>query len=195
MSAATHDETAAIIGIGATQTELVQIFRMDHKKVRLQMANVVSSGRRNGTPVWPIREAAPFLLPKPDTPDEAELVGKILRMHHLDLPKMLSKEYWYGQNQRLNYLERIGDLWDTSAVVELAGDAFKTIRLELMLASDAVEREAGLTLTQRDVIDRLMMSALENMREKLVDGFKRTRESSRGKTLIQGGNGREEEAL
>jgi purine-nucleoside phosphorylase len=98
---------------------------------------------------------------------------------------MLSKEYWYGQNQRLNYLERVGDLFDTRAVVELASDAFKTIRLSLMLISDAVEREAGLTLAQREIIDRMMHAALETMREKLVDGLEQSRGSSRSKAFTQ----------
>lgn len=132
------------------------------------------------------RVAAPIRLSSRSFDEaQADLVSRVLSMHHTDLPKMLAKEYWYGQNQRLNYLERIGDLFDTSAVVELASDAFKTIRLSLMLVSDAVEREAGLTLAQREIIDRLMHTALETMREKLIDGLEHSRGSSRSKAFTQ----------
>jgi len=96
---------------------------------------------------------------------------------------MLSKEFWYGQNQRLNYLERTGELWSTGAVVELASDAFKTLRLSLMLLPDAVERETGLTVKQREIITNLVHNALEDMREKLVDGVKRSRGASSGKAF------------
>lgn len=117
--------------------------------------------------------------------DQADLVGKVLSMHHTDLPKMLAKEYWYGQNQRLNYMERVGDLWDTRAIVELASDAFKTLRISLMLVSDTVEREVGLTEAQREIIDRMMRTTLETMREKLVDALEQNRRNSGGKAFTQ----------
>jgi hypothetical protein len=122
---------------------------------------------------------------RPVVPFEDEVIRQILSMHHADLPKGLAKEFWYGQNQRLNYLERIGDLFDTRAVVELASDAFKTIRLSLMLVADAVERETGLTVAQREIIDRLMHAALETMREKLIDALEYSRGSSRSKAFTQ----------
>ena len=184
MASATIHATHPIISQGATVSELAMMFGRDRKDVGIRLQGVPSIGRRGDSDVWRIRDAAPRLMRLDDA--DADLVERVLRTHHNDLPKMLAKEFWAAMNSRLTFMERSHDLWDTGAVVELASGTFKTIRMALMLIPDAVEREVGLTEGQREIIARLVHTALNEMREKLVDGFERSRENSQGKAFASG---------
>jgi len=170
-----------IVTKGATATELGLMFKMERKEIYKRLDGLPPSGMHGTSELWHIRDAAPRLIRFDDT--MTEVVSQVLATHHTDLPKMLSKEYWYGQNQRLRYLKDIGDLWDTQAVVELASEVFKTLRLSLMLAADAVERETGLTVRQREIVEDLMHQALFEAREKLVADLEHLRKDTRGKAF------------
>lgn len=170
-----------LITQGATITELSELFGIDRKEVRHRISSVSPHGKRGQSEVWRVRDVAPKLIKLDDS--MTDLVSQVLATHHTDLPKMLSKEYWYGQNQRIRFLREINELWDTSYVVTLCGDVFKTLRLSLMLSADTVEREAGLTVKQRDIIGNLIHQALFEAREKLVVSLIETRKDSRGKAF------------
>lgn len=165
-----------IIFQGATQSDLCAIFHLPNMEVKARLMDVRPHGTRNGYNIYRIRDVAARLT----TPDP-NVIERILMMHPNELPKMLSKEFWMGANHRLTYMQRTAELWSTKAVVELAGQAFKTLRLSLVLMADAVERESGLSPAQREIIARLVNTALEDMRGKLVDDFKHSRENSQGK--------------
>lgn len=166
-----------------TQSELALLFKMNRTDVKAKLSPLQPKGKRNGYDLYEPKEAARLLIKPPD-----DMIEKILTMHANDLPKMLAKEFWYGQNQRLNYMERMGDLWDTKAVIDLAGDAFKTLRLSLMLLADAVEREAGLSPKQRDIITNRISLALDDMRGRLVDGLEQRRKHTSGKSFAPSQN-------
>jgi len=166
---------------GATLNDLVELFGVDRRDVRLKVADIPPRGKFQNQDTWNVREVAGRLAKFDDS--QTDLVDRILATHHTDLPKMLSKEYWYGQNQRLRYMRDVGDLWDTAAVVALASEVFKTLRLSLMLSSDAVEREAGLTPKQRDIVENIMHQALFDAREKLVVSLAHQRKNSSGKAF------------
>lgn len=170
-----------LIMIGATVTDLARLFGIDRKDVRARIGDIPPRAKRGNLDVWRVKDVAPRLVRIDD--NMTDMVRRVLATHHTDLPKMLSKEFWYGQNQRLKYMRDVGDLWDTSAVVELASDVFKTLRLSLMLASDSVERETGLTSRQREIIENLMHEALNDAREKLVVSLNGSRENTRGKAF------------
>jgi len=174
-----HDSRLTIYE-GATQSDLASMFRMTPKTVKAKIAEagLRPKGTRGGYEIYEIKEVAPFLVQPP-----ADVVARVLRMHHTDMPKMLAKEYWMAQNHMLTVKQREGDLFTTRSVVALAGDAFKTIRLSLMLFSDAIERETGLTEEQRTIIERLVESALNDMRERLVDAISHRRERSVSKSF------------
>jgi len=89
----------------------------------------------------------------------------------MDLPPMLRKEFWTGQNARLKFEKDQGELWDTQTVVEYVSEAFKTIRMSLLLLSDGVERDTVLSDVQRDTIKNLIDSTLEDIRERLSNQF------------------------
>ncbi len=170
-----------IIEHGATITDLAALFGIDRKQVRERIGDVPSRGMRGNLVIWRVKDVAPRLA-KMDG-KMTDIVRRIMETHHTDLPKMLAKEFWQAQNSRLRYLKDTGDLWDTSAVVELAAEVFKTLRLSLMLAADAVERETTLSPRQREIIENLMHEALNDAREKLVVRLTDLRKNTSGKAF------------
>lgn len=170
-----------LLVMGGTITDLAALFGIDRKEVRSRIGDIPPRSKRGNLDVWRVRDVAPRLVKMDDS--MTDLVRRVLATHHTDLPKMLSKEFWYGQNQRLKYLQSVGELWDTSAVVELCGEVFKTLRLSLMLSADAVGRETDLTLKQRHIIETLMHTALNDVREKLVVRLSELRQTSTGKAF------------
>lgn len=170
-----------LLVMGGTITDLAALFGMDRKEVRSRIGDVPPRSKRGNLDVWRVRDVASRLVKMDDS--MTDLVSRVLATHHTDLPKMLSKEFWYGQNQRLKYLQSVGELWDTAAIVELCGEVFKTLRLSLMLSADAVGRETDLSLKQRHIIEGLMHAALNDVREKLVVRLSDLRQTSKGKSF------------
>lgn len=161
--------TAAQLMVGATVSDLARIFKGGHAddvQARLAKAGARPSGTRNGANTYRIKDVAPLMF---DPFQDVELVDRILSMHHNSLPKLLAREYWNGKIARAKYLEANGDLWPTTKVVEKLGEAYKTLRLSLQLMSDAVEREDGLSIKQREIMQRLIDSTLNDMRERLLE--------------------------
>jgi hypothetical protein len=56
--------------------------------------------------------------------------------------------------------------------VESFADAFKTLRMALLLMADGVDRETELSEAQRLIIKRMIDGAIDDLREKMVDRFK-----------------------
>lgn len=154
---------------GCTQSQLVKIFKMDRRDIRAKIAegNVSPCGARAGYPIYAIHEVAPYLV-KPLYDIETYLK----RMHHNDLPKHLSKEFWAGMRAKQEYQLKEGELWPTEQVIGVMGDVFKRLRMSMLLIQDAVEREHMLTPQQRDKISSLIDGALNDMADDLVEQFK-----------------------
>lgn len=154
---------------GCTQSQLVKIFKMDRRDIRAKIAegNVSPCGARAGYPIYAIHEVAPYLV-KPLYDIETYLK----RMHHNDLPKHLSKEFWAGMRAKQEYQLKEGELWPTEQVIAVMGNVFKRLRMSMLLIQDAVEREHMLTAQQRDKVSSLIDGALNDMADGLVEQFK-----------------------
>ncbi|PZQ95026.1 MAG: hypothetical protein DI533_20410 [Cereibacter sphaeroides] len=160
-------ETEAMLFQGANITQLGKLFRMERRDITAKISgNVPPCGERGGYPIYFIHEVAPHIV-KPIYDIETYLK----RMHHNDLPKHLSKEFWAGLRQRQEYLKAEGDLWETDKVIEVMADAFKTLRMTLLLAGDTVEREMTLTHQQRDKLRVIFDGALNDLADSLVNRF------------------------
>lgn len=160
-------ETEAMLFQGANITQLGKLFRMERRDITAKISgNVPPCGERGGYPIYFIHEVAPHIV-KPIYDIETYLK----RMHHNDLPKHLSKEFWAGLRQRQEYLKAEGDLWETDKVIEVMADAFKTLRMTLLLASDTVEREMTLTHQQRDKLRVIFDGTLNDLADSLVNRF------------------------
>lgn len=161
------ENTEAMLFQGANITQLGKMFRMDRRDVTAKISgNVAPCGERGGYPIYYIHEVAPHIV-KPVYDIETYLK----RMHHNDLPKHLSKEFWAGLRSRQEYLKAEGDLWETDKVVEVFAEALKTLRMTLLLAGDTVEREMTFTHQQRDKLRLILDGALNDLAESLVTQF------------------------
>lgn len=163
----TDAESTAIIYEGATIRQLAIMFKADPKVVTRKISGLVPIGKREGTNVYSIPEAASRLV-KPSY----EIERYIMEMNHLDLPPLLSKEFWNSQRARLAFEEANGDLWRTPDVVRLISELFNSTRMVLLLLPDTVEREAGLNREQKAVVRRVIDGALVDGRNTLVKRFK-----------------------
>lgn len=151
----------------ATMSQLAQLFETDAKTLPKRLRGLRPAGARHNTSTYKIREAASRLV----RPGYA--IEQYLRtMNHSDLPPLLTKEYWNGQRARQIYEENAGDLWRTSQVVEGFAEAFKTLRMSLLLMGDAIERETALSEVQRKIVKRMIDGAIDDLREKMVTRFK-----------------------
>lgn len=121
-----------------------------------------------GYPIYKLSEAAAYLVP----PKAQDIEQAIKRMNPKDLPAALQKEYWAAQHARLKFEEDQGDLWRTSDVVATLSEVFKTARMSILLMRDQVERNTTLTDKQRDTIQTLIDSTLNDLAESLVERFK-----------------------
>lgn len=165
-SRATDEESAGIIYEGATIRQLALMFKQDPKLVTAKVSSLVPVGRRAGTPIYSVPEAASRLV-KPGY----EIERVIMNMNHSDLPPMLQNAFWSAQKTRASYEEMIGDLWRTSRVVRLISVLFNSVRMILLLLPDTIEREAGLSREQKAVVRRVVEGALVEGRKSIMKEF------------------------
>lgn len=159
-------ETSAMIYEGATISQLAKLFKMDPKVVTTKVSSLLPVGRRRGTPIYLVPEAAARLV-KPGYDIERVIMG----MNHSDLPPMLQNAFWSAQKTRAAYEEMIGDLWRTSRVVRLISVLFNSVRMILLLLPDTIEREAGLSREQKAVVRRVVEGALVEGRKAIMKEF------------------------
>lgn len=162
-------EQAEIVETGkATMAQLAQMFRTDSKSLPQRLQGLQSAGtNRRGYKVFWIDEAASRLV-RPGY----EIEEYIRQMSPQELPPLLSKEYWNGQNARIKFEEQMGRLWPTDRVVEAFSTGLAALRMSILLIQDGVEREEVLTEKQREVVQRLMDSAVNDAREAIVEKMK-----------------------
>ncbi len=151
----------------ATIAQLAQLFETDAKTLPKRMKSVMPRGTRRGNKVYNIREAASMIV----TPGY-EIEEFIRQMSPQELPNLLHKEFWNGQNARLAYETKLGNLWPTEQVVEAIGELQNVIRMTLLLLVDDVNREESLTNGQRATIQRITDAAIETMKKNVVEKFK-----------------------
>lgn len=151
---------------GLNLSELGRAFKMDHRVLVEKLHNVPPSGTRSGHDTWTIAEAAPHLV-KPIY----DIEEYIKRMHHHELPKMVTKEFWNGLRARQEYEQREGNLWPTARVVEVMGGIMKLIKMSARLMTDAVDRQAELSDRQRGLIKTMTDGFLEEAHRTILEKF------------------------
>lgn len=162
-------EQAEIVETGAaTMTQLAQMFHTDSKTLPKRMRGLQSCGtNKRGHKVYLIREAATRIV-RPGY----EIEEYIRQMSPQELPPLLSKEYWNGQNARIKFEETVGNLWPTEKVIEAFSAGLAALRMTILLILDTVERERSLNEEQRDIIRRVMDSAINDCREAIQEKMK-----------------------
>lgn len=151
---------------GCNLSELSKLFRMDYRTIVEKLHGVTPSGKRGKANTWRVDEVAPYLV-RPIF----DIEEYVRRMHHSELPKMLTKEYWAGQRSKQEYLLRAGDLWPTDQVVEAVGEIFKLVKMNATLTVDSVERQVELSPRQRQIVIGIMDGMLRDLRQAILERF------------------------
>lgn len=159
-------ETRTMLYEGASISQLGKLFIMDNRTVSAKLHAVLPVGKRHGSPIYLIRDAAPHLC-KP----LGDITEAIKRMHHSELPPLVQKEFWNGLRARQEYEKAQGMLWATSDIIDSLAEAFKLLRMSLLLTRDRVERESELTGKQREIIQSIIDGALIDLNKALIERF------------------------
>lgn len=164
----TDSITKAILYDGANLSQLTNLFRMDHRVLveKLTKGGCQPTGTRNGVDIYAVHEVAPYLV-KP----AYDIEEYLKRMHHNDLPKHLTKEFWAGLRSRQEYEQKEGNLWPTSRVVEVMGGMMKLIKMSMRLMVDQVDRQAELTDRQRQIVKGQCDGTLEEAYRTILESF------------------------
>lgn len=167
-----NPEEIALIHAGATVTDLAHIFGGSQNDIHKKIGGVVAPcSPRGETPIrYRIRDAAPYLVDTQRMSSE-DVEAAIIKMTPAKLPPALQDAFWKGQTARLNYQERLEQLWSGVRVVEILGEAFKPISMTLRMMSDTVGQQTELTERQRELIDGISDSMLRSLQESLIDKF------------------------
>lgn len=167
----TDATTRAILYDGANLSQLGNLFRMDHRVLveKLEKGGCKPTGQRNGANIYAVHEVAPYLV-KP----AYDIEEYLKRMHHNDLPKHLTKEFWAGLRSRQEYEQKEGNLWPTTRVVEVMGGIMKMVKMSIRLMADSVDRQAELTDRQRQLVKSQGDGMLEELYRKVVEEFSKS---------------------
>lgn len=160
------NETRSAIFQGMTVSQLAVAFGLGPQVVHRRLAALEPSGRRGRFATYTIKDAAPLLVEA-----KGDIEEKIKRMNPRDLPPNLLKEFWTGLRSRQAWELEERDLWRTPDVMAAFADAFKAVRMSLLLMSDTLEREDLFTVKQRERLQQLVDSALEDCRARLIRNF------------------------
>ena len=170
------DETLSAIYNGLNQSQFMKLFRCSNVKVQQAIfeSGAKPTGNVRGFDLYSVYDLAPYLV-RPVGDFEAY----IRKMNHEDLPKQLTKEFWAGLRSRQEYLEKAGHLWSTEKVVQEVGELFKIMKMQALLARDAVDRQTELSPRQRQIITSLMDGMLANLIERINSRFRTPDESEK----------------
>ena len=157
----------SILFEGANMSELSILFKCDHRVLKEKMHGIAPVGKRGQAVIFDIAEVASRMGKL--TEDQVDKAMR--RLNHADLPKQLTKEYWAGKRSKQAYEREEGDLWPTARVVSEVGEMVKSLKMELDLLTDGIERNSEMTDRQREVAKQLVNGAKTNMLKRLKERF------------------------
>lgn len=132
---------------GVSITWLAQVFRMDKNTVKKRIAQCDPIGKKMGHMVYSLRQTCAYLVqPKVD-------VGQwIKNLRPNDLPPYLQAMYWDALLKRQKWEENAGDLWRTEVILDTFGELAMTIKSQVQLWVENVDRIHNLNVEQRKTI-------------------------------------------
>lgn len=167
MSNRVEDE-AKLIHVGATVPQLAAMFGMANKTVRDRVVGRVTPSRPKGQtekdPLrYHVRDVAPLLC------DPQVDIEELLKSLTPDkFPPKLQDAFWKAQKSRLEVEEKMGHLWSTERVVGAMAEAFKPMRMSILMFMENIEQQSELTPLQRRLLTDMSDSLLQTLNEALV---------------------------
>lgn len=149
---------------GVTVTWIANIFHMGVGTVRRKLANCPKLQNYKGGELYDLKIAVQYLV-KP----AVDISTFIKNMRPGDLPPMLQKDYWDAMLKRQRWEEEAGELWRTDQVLEVLGEAFKTVKMTIQLWPENLERVHGLSDQQRAALLQCTDGLLEDLNKALVE--------------------------
>jgi hypothetical protein len=149
---------------GVTVGWLSKVFGMDPSTVKKRLADCPVMHRRKAGYVYDLKVASAYLV-KPVFDVRKYLEG----MKPAELPAQLQKDYWDALLKRQSWEERAGQLWRTEAVLEVLGEAFKTLKFTIQLWADQLEQTKGLSPDQRELLNKMTDRLQADLHARLVE--------------------------
>ncbi len=144
------------------------VFGMSTETVREKIGHITPTANYKGSPLYRIRDAAPFLV----TPVGLDIEAIIKSLKPAQLPNALQKDFWSAQHTRLKFMEDAGQLWRTQRVQEVIGDILKIVRQRISLLTDTLDRQTALTTQQREIVQTMMDTLLLDAYQEVILHFK-----------------------
>lgn len=129
--------------VGFSINQLSQLFNLDRRTVGERLRNVPASGYRAQHPVYKITDAAPLLIDGYMTTGEVDERSRLMNAAR-------EKDLWDSKLKQQKFKEINGDLWRTDLVMRIFVEVFKKFRESVVVFSDAMEHESGLSPEQID---------------------------------------------
>lgn len=160
---------------GVTASWLAKTFGGDRDTVRKKLAQggCKPVGNNRGAPTFDLKAAAACLV----TP-KFSIEEHLQKMRYNDLPPMLQAAYWDGKLKRQQFEKNAGDLWHTSDVQAVLGDAYFAFSTTVKLWAESLDRAHGITPEQRTTIISLSDKLLADIHQRLVEAPKHGRTPS-----------------
>jgi len=157
---------------GVSASWLSQAFGIPANTVRDKLRGCPVKGRTVGkagrpTALYDLREAAPRLVPP--------LLGSrdyVRALKRNDLPPALTDQLWAGIIKRQKAELDAGMLWRTEDIRDVLANTFQTMKFEIQLWLETVERNTEMTDRQREIIVELSRGLQGNLFDALVKNEK-----------------------
>ncbi len=166
-NAGMDDTTKVILYQGANVSQLALMFGMERRTVQGKLAEVEPCGfRRRDQPIYKVVDAAPYLVKF-----QGDVEEQLKKMNAEDLPADLHYRFWSALRERSKHRLEMGELWETTDVLQHFSKTFQTMRLELNLLTDRLSRETELSEQQREILQGEVDACLEKVRKSLIAKF------------------------
>ncbi|MDQ3038775.1 MAG: hypothetical protein M3R16_03080 [Pseudomonadota bacterium] len=152
---------------GVSISVLAEMFNLTIRDATRRIGNKLSPlPIANGAKLYRVREAAPLLCDVKVDPEEY-----LKSLSPTKMPPVLQDAFWKAQNSKQRWEETRGDLWRTQRVFEAISNAFKVIRLTILMFVDTVAQRSELTQEQRTIIQDLGDGLLASLEKSLHEEF------------------------
>jgi len=159
-----NEEVLAEILRGVSIRWLQVVFKRDRATISKLIRGVrplrVSKG---GHAFYSVKEVAPYIVKA-----KMDIATYLENLDPDDLPERLRESYWKVQERSQKVRVAAGELWRTTDVIEVLGETFKGIKNAIMLWTDTVEEQVGLTDEQRAIIIALADSLQEEIHKTVI---------------------------
>lgn len=162
------DDAYEIVHGGVSVAMLGEIFHLDSRDVKKRLRGKVNpcSGTRDTFLKYRIREAAPYLVE-----GNVDAEALLQNVQPNKWPPVLQDAFWKAQNNRQKWEENRGDLWRTERIYEVLTEAFKEIRLTILMFADTISQRTELTPEQRRIVQQLGDGLIESLGRRITEHF------------------------